>query len=449
MRNADRTILITLVVCLGFVLGRAVGDSPPRAKVWTAEELTRKIIESERKIRSLELHYEEERPRAEEGRYKHWSYDWGYQAGKFYRVDRILVPRLSGEDRYACDGETLYSLGRSETREFSGGIRARGGWGRGFSLIFGWKRGLSEILRDAQQVIVQKEPEEIDGHLCAVVQANGVIDGAFRVWDYRFWIDTQRDFQPLKVERDWGIRRNPGSREHPEWRLDQIELKKIDGIWFPIKGVKTGFGSKPAPGSKPRPDYCKIKALYGKKAMDEADRKYWDKVKLIEYVSAVDYINVDANCVRINKGIDEDKFKIKFPPGCEVWDDFRESYFKVNDKGEFVRLRRRGRKGGSNILYCRPENGAAFYGNQRTIKRKKEVRVYPNARQPVPIKLMGFKTSSDKIKASCVQGNGVLVFTIKLAPNCPRGNWYEYVEYRVSIGGQKKTREIPVYITIL
>jgi len=40
--------------------------------------------------------------------------------------------------------------------------------------------------------------------------------------------------------------------------------------------------------------------------------------------------------------------------GCEVWDDFRESYFKVNDKGEFVRLRRIGREGGSVFLYCRP-----------------------------------------------------------------------------------------------
>jgi outer membrane lipoprotein-sorting protein len=442
--------MIAAGFCLVIVPAEVLGRSVQKTKVWTAQELIEKIKENEENIRSLELHYEEEVSQPKPGQYSQWGYDWGYQAGKFYRVDRILVPRLSREDRHACDGETLYSLGRSETGEFSGGIGARGGWGRGFSLIFGWKRSLSEILRDAQQVTVQKEPDEVDGHLCAVMQANGVIDGAFRVWDYRFWIDTQRGFQPLRVERDWGDPGNLGGREHPEWRLDQIELKKIDGIWFPIKGVKRRFGSKPAPGSKPQPDYCKIKAMYGQKAVIDASMKWWKSVKLVTYEEpAYDIISVDPNSVRINKGIDESKFTIKFPPGCEVEDDFRGSSFKVNDKGELVRLRRRRRAGGSDVLCRRPEGGVAFYGRQATIKRKKEVRVYPNARQPVPIKLMGFKTSSDKIKASCVQGAGVLVFTIELAPNCPKGNWYEHVEYRVSIGGQEKTREIPVYITML
>lgn len=436
----------------------APAETPaPSGQSQTAQELIAKIIESERRIHSLELHYEEELHHGKEdkprnGRITHWSYDWGYQAGKSYRVDRYLAPReyRDRQSRYACDGEKLYSLSKSGPGEFSGGIGPGGGWGRGFSVIFGYWCSLSEILRDAKQVIVEEEPDEIDGRPCVVVHANEVADGLWRVWDYRFWIDTKRDFQPVRIERDYNSKPPPGEDKPRDWRLDQIELKKIDGIWFPIKGVKTRFDSKPAPGSKPQPDYCKIKALYGQKAVIKASMKWRESVRFVTYErSAHHIISVDPNSVRINKGIDEDKFTIKFPPGCEVGDSLRESVFRADDKGQLVRLRPLEREGGMHMVRYRPER-VVFYGNQETIKRERKIEVYPSTWQAGPIKLIRFKTSSDRIKASCEQpADDVLVFTITLKPDCPKGVWREYVEFRFSIHGQKNTVDIPVYITML
>jgi hypothetical protein len=120
----------------------------------------------------------------------------------------------------------------------------------------------------------------------------------------------------------------------------------------------------------------------------------------------------------------------------------------VDDNGEFIALGV-DTIGGSRLV-CNSPEWVAFCNTADTFTRQKEVRVHANTRSigTSVLKLVDFKPSSDKIKASCKNEKGVLVFTITLSPDYPKGRWHEYIEMTVRAGSQKRSHLIRVYIVI-
>jgi len=158
----------------------------------------------------------------------------------------------------------------------------------GFGVTCGVRQTFGEALQKAQKVVVLKEPQELDGHQCLVLEATGIED-IERTLDARAWLDPSRDFRPLKVEIFYGASTN---RKYERFKkifrkIYEIKLTQISGIWFPIEGKR--------------------------QTHDDAPRR----------------IKVDLESVRINRGIPPEKFVIRFPPGCEVRDDFRKTRYIV------------------------------------------------------------------------------------------------------------------------
>ncbi len=186
------------------------------------------------------------------------------------------------------------------------------------------RRSFGEILRGAPIVSVREKLGVIDGPSCRVLEAIGVVDRR-RTFDVRVWIDTERDFRPLRIERYHSI------RGKNRWRvtskvIENIRLKKIDGVWFPVDGMITSFSTK----KRQRP-----------RGMTATEYRSLTRAKHAEvsiYTQAPGptgpvRVKVYGDTVRINKGIDPGKFTIEFPQGCRVYDDFLQSAYVVGEKG--------------------------------------------------------------------------------------------------------------------
>jgi hypothetical protein len=363
MQNSKRTIESTIMLCMGLMLiclpavsilhaeiptrsARSKPKSTGRAKLYSARELIAKIIESEKKIQSVELHFD-----SLKGNRVAKRLDWGYEGGKEYCVGTTFaapeptrnIPAWNEKIKRAFNGKMLYSL--EEKVNFRNGQVIKKGWVGGIQpfdwsyfklfqptyflgyMLFPGRRTLGEILRDVPNVRVREKPEVIDGHPCLVIEAVG-IDDRQSINDLLIWIDTERDFRPLKFEKYKSI------GQENRWkvirhRMEKIKLEKIDGLWFPVDGTGTWFYTK---------EILPPKGMTDQQIRSLPREKLYALSTFIQapFKGGPSRSRIYKDTIRINKGIDPNKFSIEFPPGCEVWDDFRKAKFIVGKDGERI-----------------------------------------------------------------------------------------------------------------
>jgi hypothetical protein len=347
MKNLKNMLGLWLACWLALLCGGVAGlvfAQEPLGE--PAKELVQKIIDSEKLIHDVELHYEYI---LKDGHIL-TSFDWGYEGGKEYYAGYEFQrtkkddEMLAFEKHVAFDGEKVRRWGeaigyRSNDELFKGGF-----WGRvcpfnpdhfiyprpttllGYDVAQG-RRSFGEILRDASQVSVRENPGEIDGHSCLVLETIGVVDRMFTL-DVLAWIDTQRDYRPLRIEVYHSI---PGTNR---WQvlgrtIEEIKLEKIDGVWFPIDGKTCAYFTK---------------NILPPEGMTEAEYRRLPREKKREVARYIQEpgeagtvrVRVKKDTVRINKGIAPAKFTLEFPQGCKVYDDFLQTGYTVGELDRMI-----------------------------------------------------------------------------------------------------------------
>jgi hypothetical protein len=271
-------------------------------------------------------------------------FEWGFEGGREF----IEGDQWSGTDgdeptakiKYAFDGEKQRNF-----RHNTGEMWSTGGlygltpttfsvYGTpkallGYAIKQKSQETLAEILGKAREVTTKQKFEEIDGHSCCLIEALGVQDGK-NVFDIRAWIDTERHFRPLKLER---FKRRAG---HDQWelidvRVDNIELRRIDGMWFPARGERQYFRTRYlAPEGMSEVEFTEA---FGHLPIEE-QRKRQRVITMPRHPKR--RIDIAIDTIQINKGINPEMFKVSFPDGCRVWDDFAQMGYKVGTGGEQI-----------------------------------------------------------------------------------------------------------------
>jgi len=336
MRKAKRTILIAMLILAGLVPVCSARTARRTAKRYSAKELIAKIIASERKIRDVELHYDY--IILNQNNRVYTTFDWGYEQGKEYYAGKVFehpplemnIPPFVDNVKVAFDGDRIrrfqekgaladYDRGRICPFKWDHFVYPRPTALLGDDTSRG-RRTFGEILRDAPKVLVREKPEVIDGRPCRVLEAFGIVDRR-SPYDVRVWIDTARDYRPLRIEKYRSIA-GKNRWQVPTRVIEKIKLEKINGVWFPVEGETCGFFTK------------KVLPPVG---MTEADIRRLPPGKWREVSTFVMKpgdtgtvrVKVNKDTVRINKGIDPGKFTIEFPQGCRVYDDFLQLAYVV------------------------------------------------------------------------------------------------------------------------
>ena len=322
-----QTLIIALSLCCIFF-------RPCQALAqYNAIELTDNIKDSERQIHDMQMHVDWYEP---ETNNKLVIFDWGFENGKEfiegYKWGGVDGTTPTAKVKYAFDGDKQRNF-----RHNTGEERTTGGiygltpttfsvYGTpktllGYAVAQNTPGTFGEILSKADSLKL-KEVESINGFVCSVIEAEGIKDGS-DIYDIRAWIDTTRSFRPLKIEK---YDRIP---EHVNWelltqRIDNIILEKINGIWFPILGDCQDFDTQYLPPE--RMSEAEFKKLFGHLPLPEQRKK--QRCVNVPKLSKR-RIAIDANSIKINKGIEPEMFKVDFPTGCRVWDDFVQIGYEV------------------------------------------------------------------------------------------------------------------------
>jgi hypothetical protein len=197
---------------------------------------------------------------------------------------------------------------------------------------------LSELLSDKYVRNKEVRFEKLGDAECILLEATGFQASETKpIYDVRVWIDPKRNYRPLKIEEYEspddknllaGLR---GERwKHLTKTVDNIELKQVDGIWFPVCGEQTLYTTK-------------LESLLEGKSEEEIRKQYpgmsdeelAKKINLV-FVPFGPTHRVEAREIKINKGIDPAKFTIVFPAGCKVWDDIVGMGYVVGDPENIV-----------------------------------------------------------------------------------------------------------------
>jgi len=190
---------------------------------------------------------------------------------------------------------------------------------------------LSELLSDRYVKNISLTQQEKKGVSCIVLEAIGFQTRRNKpIYDLRVWIDPSRGYRPLTIEK-YISSDDPNSLaglRGERWtylkkKIDIDELKQIHGIWFPIAGEKMLYTIVPE------------FTLQGKSEDDI--RKENPDLSDEELAKAIKLVNrpfharkrVEFSDIVINRGIDPEKFTIRFPLGCKVWDDFASMGYTV------------------------------------------------------------------------------------------------------------------------
>lgn len=139
--------------------------------------------------------------------------------------------------------------------------------------------------------------ESIDGNLCHIINCKRNPE---EKWEYKIWIDTERGFQPLKIQKispDRGV---------THW-YDSIKLQEfIGGIWIPVKATfhvaaqKVNVTSRSVPPIK------------------------------IDYLPESEEVRICTD-IKINQGIPDEQFIIEWTKGTSVWDRIRDRHFTIGE----------------------------------------------------------------------------------------------------------------------
>jgi len=179
---------------------------------------------------------------------------------------------------------------------------------------------LAEALREAREVTLRAEPEEVDGHKCHVLDFD-IMGRAVGAGGYfptqrsaSIWIDAERDYRPVRIET-YSHRRG---RRELSMVIGPIELKEIDGVWLPVSGLKFHFRSKHVPDEGYTME--QLQAM----EPDEAQKHFHRET----VPSDLPPKTITVSSWRLGE-IDEGLFTIDFPEGAEVWDEFRRKRYIV------------------------------------------------------------------------------------------------------------------------
>jgi hypothetical protein len=305
--------------------------------------LIQRIIESEREIHDMQMRVRWYEPETDN---KLVFYQWGYENGKEF----IEGEQWSGDDGERSTSRIKYAFDGDKQRNFranTGEKRTTGGvyaldpttfsvYGTPKVLLgYGVKQNaqetLGEILAGVQERgrVKLRGIEAIRGHACHVVEAMGVDDGG-ELFDVRVWIDAERGFRPLQIER---FRRLQGVSQ---WtvlchRIDNIVLEAFDGVWFPVRGDRQFFnvrwllpeGMNAAEFEK---RYAHLSGTERRRVMSVSVSPRHPKRR----------IEIEPGTIELNRGIAPESFSVTFPKGCRVWDDFIQTGYQVGGTGETI-----------------------------------------------------------------------------------------------------------------
>ncbi len=325
----------------------------------SAQELVKSILASERQLRDVQAQIACYIPK-ENGNELFYKFTWGYAGGKeFYEGEMIsgksaLLGR-HGEhgtnyseqvldragvsvEKKAFDGQKAYmyrqdSLGKVKTglvgslrpEEFSATMTPRSLLGYDAKDLS--RESLGEALSKASTLSIG-ESRTINGHMCVCVEAIGFetdpVSGA--VYDVRVWVDPKRDFRPLRIEECDSIE-GANRWKVPARTIEDIELAQIGGIWFPIKGTRSTYKV-----TEVLPPEGMSQEEFDKLPLKEVREKGRISVALLG--GTQDVLMIDQATIRINQGIPDEAFRVVFPQGCVVWDEFIQMGYTVGAKLE-------------------------------------------------------------------------------------------------------------------
>ncbi len=197
----------------------------------------------------------------------------------------------------------------------------------GYSLL----DSLSDRLKKAESIKCLEQADVIQGRICSIIEATDILIEKGCIQHYKVWIDQERDYRPLKIE----IYRKTDPKN--PWdslsrSISNIELQQIDGIWFPISGdiqyFQEAFTLKDGRDVETLPEK-EIDKIFGHLNEEQAN-EMMQKHNIPR--GPVQHIEISG--VVLNQGLTEEDFKIVFPVGCTVWDDFVQHGYKVGVTNE-------------------------------------------------------------------------------------------------------------------
>jgi hypothetical protein len=339
-----------ILFCVILLVPRATLISYANTPSLSAEELLGKIVSSEKAIHDAQAECIFFEP---DTNMPLMYFHWGYEGGKEF-IAGIRFSRAEDNRGYKASDKSKYSLNGKQhsyhfREEMQSGLK-QGGIGPlslfdsdrfrmymtpnsllGFDVTCGIRQSFGQALKEARKTMLRKKPEEIDGHSCLVLEAIGIEDTE-RTLDVRSWIDTSRDFRPLKVEIFYSTDVNEEYERFTKIfrKIYDIKLKKINGIWFPIEGRRDTFSTREILPNE-------LKGMTEEQAVhrfsQEELKGLAQKIRYEQVLSVpTRKLQVDMASVKINQGIPPEKFVIKFPPGCEVWDNIRNTKYIVGSQ---------------------------------------------------------------------------------------------------------------------
>ena len=150
------------------------------------------------------------------------------------------------------------------------------------------------ILRDVNWAVIQEESEPVAGRQCIVVKFIFVPDNKLSL---RFWIDLERGGHVLKYEEMQG--KEVRARAY-DVSLEQFKDSQGQAVWIPVSGVWEGYVAVDKEGPP----------TIGKKA---TNRETYTVLK---------------ESVRVNTGLKDDRFSVKFANGTLITDKLRRAQYQ-------------------------------------------------------------------------------------------------------------------------
>lgn len=265
---------------------------------------------------------------------------WGYEKGKEFVSGTCYAKTEDGKvlpykSIIAFDGKVVRSCSRmSHSKRSTGGIYGYDPFLfsvpiyprtlLGHTFVQDGIYTLSELLSDKYVKNKEIKLEKLGDDECILLEANGFrAPDSYPIYDLRVWIDPKKNYRPLKIEQyeSPDNENSAAGLKGEKWKylersIDKIELKQVDGIWFPVCGQSTIYTNQP--------DFI----LEGK-ITEEQIREQYPGMSDEEIIKNANFVTVpfhpaqrvEINEIKINKGIDPEKFTIVFPSGCMLWDD--------------------------------------------------------------------------------------------------------------------------------
>lgn len=181
---------------------------------------------------------------------------------------------------------------------------------------------LSELLSAKYVKNKEVRAEKLGDIECVLLEATGFQASEGKpIYDLRIWIDPKRNYKPLKIEKyeSPDDKNSIAGLRNERWKyfkkiVNGIELRQIDGMWFPVCGEQIFYTTIPEFMVEGKTEEDIIKQYPGMNEEEIAK-----KINLLSVPSIRE--RVELREIKINKGIDPTKFTIIFPAGCKLWDD--------------------------------------------------------------------------------------------------------------------------------